>query len=280
MRASPSVIKILALSLVLGLAACSSNKDKEILTEQEYYREARQALDKNNLIVAQDRLRRLENQYPFGRYAEQAQLELIYVLYRMSDMEEVLTASERFIRLHPQHEQVDYAYYMRGLATYEMAFTFIERYFSDDIDRRNPAPLRDSFAYFSELIQRYPGSPYNADARARMIYLRERMASYEVEVARYYMKRHAYLAAANRCESVVTEFQHTASVGDALAIMTEAYHYLELDDKAQTSLAVLKLNYPDHEQLVNGKFMKSGLADVDRRSFLNIVSFGILDSRQ
>lgn len=280
MRASPSVFKILALSLVLGLSACSSNKDKDILTEQEYYREARTALDKGNLIVAQDRLRRLENQYPFGRYAEQAQLELIYVLYRMSDMEEVLTAAERFIRLHPQHAQVDYAYYMRGLATYEMAFTFIERYFSDDIDRRNPAPLRDSFAYFNDLIKRYPGSPYTADARARMTYLRERLASYQVEVARYYMKRHAYLAAANRCESVLTEFQYTSSVGDALAIMTEAYQYLGLEDKATKSLAVLKLNYPEHEQLEEGKFVKSGLADVDRRSFLNIVSFGLLDSRQ
>ena len=113
-----------------------------------------------------------------------------------------------------------------------------------------------------------------------MIYLRERMASYEVEVARYYMKRHAYLAAANRCEGVLTEFQQTASVGDALAIMTEAYQYLGLDEKAGNSLAVLKLNYPNHEQLEEGKFVKSGLADVDRRSFLNIVSFGLLDSRQ
>lgn len=272
-------IKSLSLILITAvfLSACSSKPTNEILTDQEYYSEARDAIERDNMLVAQDRLQRLESQYPFGKLAEQAQIELIYVHFKMSDMETVLAKAERFIRLHPQHPNVDYAYYMRGLATYELGFAFVERYFGDGTDYRNPIPLQDSFNYFSELISRYPNSAYNADARARMIYLRERLATYQINVAKYYMKRHAYLAAANRCEEVLVHYQKTASVGDALAIMTEAYQFLELKEEAEKSLALLKLNHPQHPQLENGVFVKSGLADVDRRSFWNIVSFGFID---
>ncbi|MDF1763026.1 MAG: outer membrane protein assembly factor BamD [Oleibacter sp.] len=259
------------------LSACSSNSDKDILSEQEYYREAREAIEDRSMIVAQDKLQRLETHYPFGRYAEQAQLELIYVHYQMGDMEEVLAQSERFIRLHPLHPQVDYAYYMRGLATYDMGFVFVERYLSDDRERRNPLPLQDAFDYFQQLTTRYPDSPYVLDARARMLYLRERLASYQIEVASYYMKRHAYLAAANRCQDVLVHYQKTQAVGDALAIMTEAYRALELNDKADDALAIFKLNYPDHPQLASGKFKKSGLAEVDRRSWINVITFGLID---
>ena len=272
-------IKSLALLFCVTalISACSSNPNRDVLTEQEYYKEAREAIDKDNMLIAEDRLKRLESQYPFGEYAEQAQLELIYVSFKMSDMEGVLAKSERFIRLHPQHPKVDYAYYMRGLATYELGFAFVERYLSDDTEYRNPIPLQDSFAYFSELIRRFPGSEYNADARARMIFLRERLASYQINVAKYYMKRHAYLAAAKRCEEVLMHYQKTNAVEDALAIMTEAYQLLEMDKQAEQALALLTLNYPDHPQLVDGEFVESGLADVDRRSFWNIVSFGIFD---
>ncbi|TNC92248.1 outer membrane protein assembly factor BamD [Thalassolituus sp.] len=259
------------------ISACSSNPQRDILTEQEYYREAREAIEDNNMLVAEDRLNRLESQYPFGKYAEQAQLELIYVHFRMADMESVLAQAERFIRLHPLHAQVDYAYYMRGLATYEMGFAFVERYFGDGTDKRNPVPLQDSFAYFDELIKRFPDSAYNTDARARMIYLRERLASYQMEIARYYMKRHAYLAAANRGEEVLTHYQKTHAVADALAIMTEAYELLGLTEESEKALALLTLNHPDHPQLESGTFESSGLTEVDRRSFWNIVSFGLID---
>ena len=268
---------VLMLFAATLLVACSSNPQRQVLTEIEYYEEAREAIDDDNMLIAEDRLKRLESQYPFGQYAEQAQLELIYVSFKMSDMEGVLAKSERFIRLHPQHPKVDYAYYMRGLATYELGFAFVERYLSDDTEYRNPVPLQDSFAYFAELLRRFPDSEYNSDARARMIYLRERLASYQINVAKYYMKRHAYLAAANRCEEVLIHYQKTKAVKDALAIMTEAYQLLEMSEQAEKSLALLTLNYPDHPQLVDGKLEESGLADVDRRSFWNIVSFGLID---
>ena len=194
-----------------------------------------------------------------------------------SKMESVLTASERFIRLHPLPPQADYAYYMRGLATYELGFTYVERYLSDDISRRDPTPLRDAFAQFSELLIRFPDSPYTADARARMEYLRQRLASYQVEVARYYMKRHAFVAAANRCQEVLLGYPNTPAVADAIAIMIEAYDSLNMKKEQQDALALLKLNHPEHPQLQQGKFVSSRLAKADRGSVLNVLSFGLLD---
>ena len=262
----------------LLLCACSGNPDKpQELTEREYYEQARESLDNNNFLSATEKLRQLESRYPFGRYAEQAQLELIYAQYMMSDLEAVLATTERFIRLHPLHEQVDYAYYMRGLATYEMGFAFAERYFASNIAQRDPTPMQDAFNHFSDLLTRFPDSPYTADARARMVYLQQRMASHEIGVAQYYMKRHAYLAAANRCENVLLHYQKTPSVADALAIQVEAYRLLGLNKESGQALALLKLNYPEHPQLKGGEFKDSGLAMVDRRSFWNIISFGLLD---
>ncbi len=268
----------LLIVFTLLLSACSGNPERpDELTEREYYRQARESLDNNNFMVAVERLRQLEERYPFGRYAEQAQLEMMYAQYKMSDLDSVLATTERFIRLHPLHEQVDYAYYMRALVTYELGFAFAERYFSDDIAQRDPTPLRDSFRYFSDLLSRFPDSPYTADARARMVFIKERLASHEIGVARYLMKRHAYLAAANRANTVLLNFQRTPAVADALALQVEAYGYLNMQAEADKALALLRLNHPEHPQLAGGDFVESGLAMTDRRSFWNIVSFGLVD---
>lgn len=265
----------------LLLAGCSDNPTKpQELTEKEYYEQASEALEDNNYLVAVERLRELESRYPFGQYAEQAQLELIYAQYQTGDMDSVLASSARFIRLHPLHAQVDYAYYMRGLATYDLGFSFVERYLPNELARRDQRPLQDAFNYFSELLTRFPDSPYNADARARMVYLNDRMASYELGVAQYYMKRHAYVAAANRAQKIVLNYQKTSSVADALALQVEAYQLLELETESQQALALLKLNFPQHKQLEGGEFKRSGLIWVDRRSLLNVISFGLLDNKE
>ena len=265
----------------LLLAGCSDNPTKpQELTEKEYYEQASEALENNNYLVAVERLRELESRYPFGQYAEQAQLELIYAQYQTGDMDAVLASSERFIRLHPLHAQVDYAYYMRGLATYDLGFSFVERYLPHELSRRDQRPLQDAFNYFSELLTRFPDSPYNADARARMVYLNDRMASYELGVAQYYMKRHAYVAAANRAQKIVLNYQKTSSVADALALQVEAYQLLELETESQQALALLTLNFPEHKQLESGEFKRSGLTWVDRRSLLNVITFGLLDNKE
>lgn len=268
----------LVILLSVLLAACSSNKSKpEDLAEQEYYQQAHKLIESNNFISAIERLKQLESHYPFGRYAEQAQLEMMYAYFMMSDSESVLATSERFIRLHPLHEQVDYAYYLRALATYEMAFPFVER-FSDDKVERDPSALKDAFAYFAEILVRFPDSPYVPDSRARMVYIKERLAAHEINAIHYLMKRHSFVAAANRATSVLLNFQRTSAVPEALALQVEAFRELKMLDEANTALSLLQANYPDYKQLKDGKFIESGLAQTDRRSFINIISFGILDN--
>lgn len=270
--------RLLLVILALALTACSGKHSRlDELTEREYYQQARESIESNNFMVAIERLKQLESRYPFGRYAEQAQLEIIYAHYKLSDLDNVLASTERFIRLHPLHEQVDYAYYMRALATYEMGFPFSERRFESDVARRDPTPLQDAFRYFSELLTRFPDSPYTADAHARMIFIKERLALHEIAVARYLMKRHSFIAAANRANGVLLNFQRTSAVAEALALQVEAYRQLNMQEEADKALALLKLNHPDYRQLKNGEFVDSGLAMTDRRSFWNIVSFGIVD---
>jgi len=263
----------------LILAACSStDKRPEDLSEREFYEQAREAMEDNNFLIASERLQQLESRYPFGDYAEQAQLELIYTQHMMSDMEGALASAERFIRLHPLHKQVDYAYYMRGLSVYELGFNFVERYTPSEQARRDPTPFRDAFNYFDELLRRYPDSQYNEDAQKRMIFLRDRLAQYEVGVGRFYLKRHAYLAAAQRGERVMLGYQGTSSVADALALQIEAYRLLGQDLEAQQALALLNKNYPEHEQLTEeGKFIDSGLTKEDRRTLIGVMSFGLIE---
>jgi len=263
----------------LVLAACSSNEKRpEELSEREFYEQAREAMEDNNFLIASERLQQLESRYPFGQYAEQSQLELIYTQHMMADMEGSLTSAERFIRLHPLHKQVDYAYYMRGLSVYELGFSFVERYTPSEQARRDPTPFRDAFNHFDELVRRYPESQYNEDAQKRMVFLRDRLAQYEIGVGRFYMKRHAYLAAAQRGERVMLSYQGTSVVDDALALQVEAYGLLKQEFEASQALALLKLNYPEHEQLdEEGNFIDSGLTKEDRRTLIGVMSFGLIE---
>jgi len=276
MRSSALIVSLLFSTLLIG---CSSNdKRPEELTEREYYEQAQEAIDDNNFLIASERLKELESRYPFGQYAEQAQLELIYTQHMMSDLEGTLASSERFIRLHPLHPQVDYAYYMRGLATYELGFSFVERYFPSEQARRDPTAIRDAFGYFDELVRRFPDSRYNADAIARMKYIRDRLAQHEIGVARFYMKRHAFIAAAKRAEKVMMNYQETTSVADALAIQVEAYNELKQDVEANRLLAILKNTFPEHPQFnENGEFQPSGLTKEDRRTLIGVISFGLIE---
>ncbi|NRA24973.1 MAG: outer membrane protein assembly factor BamD [Oleispira sp.] len=269
---------LLILSCLI-LAACSAQEKRpEEFSEREFYEQAREAMEDNNFLIASERLKQLESRYPFGQYAEQAQLELIYTQHMMADMEASLASAERFIRLHPLHKQVDYAYYMRGLSVYELGFSFVERYTPSEQARRDPTPFRDAFNHFDELVRRYPNSQYNEDAQKRMIFLRDRLAQYEIGVGRFYMKRHAYLAAAQRGERVMLNYQGTSVVDDALALQVEAYKLLGQEFESNQALALLKLNYPEHEQFdEEGNFVDSGLTKKDRRTLIGVMSFGLIE---
>lgn len=276
---SDSPMRILLILIIsLALAACSNSQRRPgELTEQQMYDKAMEALESENFFLAIETLQELENQYPFGNYSEQAQLEMIFAQYSAQELEGARASAERFIRLHPDHKNVDYAYYLKALSTYELGLSLVERYFADIESQRDPQPARESFQELNELIQRFPESKYAADARQRMIYLRDRLAAHEIHVANYYIKRHAYLAAANRGRNVVENYQGTQHVANGLAIMVEAYQLLGQPELANKSLAVLKANFPKHKQLVNGKFQHSGWAQQDRKSIWNVITFGIID---
>jgi len=270
------ILLILMASFIL--TACSNSERRpNQLSEQELYESAMEAIESENYFLAIETLQNLENQYPFGDYSEQAQLEMIFAQYSAQELEGARASAERFIRLHPEHPNVDYAYYLKALSTYELGLSLVERYFADIEAQRDPQPARESFQELGELIQRFPNSEYAADARQRMIYLRDRLAAHEIHVANYYIKRHAYLAAANRGRNVVENYQGTQHVGNGLAVMVEAYQLLGQEDLANKSLAVLKANYPKHPQLVDGEFIHSGWAQQDRKSIWNVITFGLID---
>jgi outer membrane protein assembly factor BamD len=273
-------VKHLLLIATLALvAACSSNKPEvdENLSETELYQQAQEDLSSNSYNNAIAKLKALESRYPFGRYAEQAQLELIYAYYKNVEPEAAKAAAERFIRLHPQHANVDYAYYLKGLASFDQDRGLIARFIPLDLTKRDPGAARDSYNEFAQLTSRYPNSRYAPDAKARMVYLRNLLAAYEIHAGRYYLTRQAYVAAANRGRYVVENFQETPAVGDGLALMVEAYQRLEMNDLAATSLEALKLNYPDHPTLVDGQFVPLE-EEADNRSWLAKATLGLIES--
>ncbi len=273
-------VKHLLLIAILGLtAACSSNKEviDENLSEAELYQQAQTDLDNHSYNSAVSKLKALESRYPFGRYADQAQLELIYANYKNSEPEAAKSAAERFIRLHPQHPNVDYAYYLKGLTSFDQDRGLLARFLPLDMTKRDPGAARDSYNEFAQLTSRFPNSRYSPDAKQRMIYLRNLLASYEIHVADYYLSRQAYVAAANRGRYVVENFQETPSVGDGLAIMVESYQKMHLDDLAATSLETLKLNYPDHPSLVDGQFQPKQ-DEADGRSWLSKATLGLIET--
>ena len=270
---------LLLIATLVLTAACSSNKPEvdENLSETELYQQAQDDLNSNSYNNAIAKLKALESRYPFGRYAEQAQLELIYAYYKNVEPEAAKSAAERFIRLHPQHANVDYAYYVKGLASFDQDRGLLARFLPLDMTKRDPGAARDSYNEFAQLTSRYPNSRYAPDAKARMIYLRNLLAAYEIHAGRYYLTRQAYVAAANRGRYVVENLQETPSVGDGLALMVEAYQRLDLDDLAATSLETLKLNYPDHPTLVDGQFVPVE-EEADNRSWLAKATLGLIES--
>ena len=272
-------VKHLLLIAIFALtAACSSNETiSENLGEAELYRQAQTDLDNKSYTSAINKLKALESRYPFGRFAEQAQLELIYAYYRNTEPEAARSSAERFIRLHPQHPSVDYAYYLKGLASFDQDRGLLARFLPLDMTKRDPGAARDSFNEFAQLTTRYPNSRYAPDAKARMIYLRNLLAANEIHVADYYLRRQAYVAAANRGRYVVENFQGTPSVGDGLAVMTEAYQHMGLNELADSSLETLKLNYPDHPSLDGGEFVPREKEE-DNRSWLSRATLGLIET--
>ncbi len=280
-------LKTCALLMLLGsvtlLQGCVlfSNEQEErtaTMIETELYDNAVQALDRGQNTQAIAYLESLEARFPFGNYAEQAQLELIYAYYAASNHEAAIAAAERFIRLHPEHPNVDYAYYMLGLISFNRERTFIGQFLPVDPTARDPGSARDSFTHFSQLLALFPDSPYAPDARKRMLFLRNMLARHEINVANYYFKRGAIVAATNRGKYVVENYQGSPAVPDGLAVMAQGYTMMGLNDLADDAVRVLRENYPEHPALdENGNFRERDVLSGEVRSWLNRATFGLLD---
>lgn len=239
-----AAIVVLSVSLA-GCGLLPEAKDETTgWSAQKLYSAAKDNLNDGDYEKAIKLYETLEARYPYGRFAQQAQLEIAYAYYKDKEPISAIAACDRFIKLHPNHPNVDYAYYLKGLANFVEDDSLLSQLSSQDMAERDPKAARDSFLAFKELITRFPESKYAADAQARMKYLVNAIATNEVYVAKYYLKREAYVAAANRAKSVVGNYPEAPAVEEALAVMVVAYDKLGINDLRDDTLRVLKLNYP------------------------------------
>ncbi len=264
---------------IVALASCANKKSNtDGLDEQRLYESAQRALKRAEYVGAIEALQRLEADYPFGKFAQPGQLSLIYAYFKSKDNALANATARRFIRLHPNHPDVDYAYYMLGLNVYPKPGSLFQSVLGTDLSKKDTNAARTSFTNFSEFVNRFPKSEYAADAIKRLEFLRNLLARSEINVANYYLSRKAFLSAANRGRFVVENYQGTPSVPDALAIMIQSYHSLNMQDLEKSSLEVLKLNYPDYPALADNESFNYNYYVKDTRSLLGLTTFGLIDT--
>ena len=260
--------------IVFLIVSCSSNEElpDERLVEKELYDQAQSRLKSASYSTAIISLETLESRFPFGRYAEQAQAELIYAYYMNSQFEASESAAQRFINLHPRHSHTGYAYYMKGLASFTDDAGLFTRYFQSDLAKREVIMAQKSFDELSDFITRYPDSKYVPHAKQRMIYLRNLLAEHEIYVAQFYMKRGAYLAAVGRAKYVIEHLPNTPQTPYALSILIEAYEVLEYPELRDINLKILNSNFPDFDINEN--------LSVKKRSWKKVLTFGLLGNEK
>ena len=237
-------------SIIILATGCSSSPDEEDIvignrSEQALYLDAKEKMKLGNFAAATATLSALDSKYPFGPYSHQIQLDLIYSYYKSGKSAEAIATIDRFTRLNPNHSDVDYALYMRGLTNMETDNNLFQDLVGIDRSDRDPTHSREAFEDFRHLIEKYPDSKYAADAQKRMLHIKTRLAKYEIAIARFYMRREAYVAAANRGRYVLEYYSDTSHVQEALEIMVECYDQLNLDELKENALKTLKLNYPN-----------------------------------
>jgi len=234
-----------------SLSGCSFFDDKEAVAEENWgveriYSEAKAALNTSDYETAIQYYNQLEARFPFGVYAQQALLESAYAYYKLDETETALATLDRFIRVYPLNGNMDYALYLRGLTNFTKDIGLFEKYIPRDESQRDPGAARDALKDFTSLVDRYPKSVYSEDSAQRIVYLRNRLAQHEVNVAQYYMRRGSYLAAANRGRYIIENYSRTPATPEALVVMAKAYKIMALDDLSEDVLRVLQKNYPGH----------------------------------
>jgi outer membrane protein assembly factor BamD len=242
------ILRSLAVIVVFLMAACGLLPEEKDETAgwnaQKIYSEAKAAMAEGGYDRAIKLFEKLEARYPYGRYAQQAQLDVAYAYYKTQEPASAIAACDRFIKLHPNHPNVDYAYYLKGLVNFNEDLGLLGNLANQDLSERDPKGARESFDTFKELVTRFPESKYTPDAHQRMRYLVDALASHEVHVSRYYYRRGAYLAAANRAQTAVKTYPQTPAVEEALYLLMKSYEAMGMTDLRDDADRVLRTNYP------------------------------------
>ena len=269
------------LLISLTLTACTLlDPEANLKSERELWEEAQGHMDGRRHLQAITSLEELDRRFPFGQYADGTQLDLVYAYFKSSKYELARLTADRFIRLNPDHPEADYAQYMKGLSSYASNDSVVSRYLPGDETGRDIGGARDAINDFTQLLTRYPDSEFKEDATLRLIYVRNQLAEYEVNVSRYYIEKGAYLAAANRARQVVEGYPSTPAVIDSLIVMHLAYEALGLPQESQDALFVLSENYPRYVVGKRGdQRLATGVLYDEGETLTSILTLGLMGNR-
>ncbi len=239
-------LAVISAALAAGCGLLPEEVDETVgWSAQRIHAEARTAMNEGGFDRAIELLQKLEARYPYGRFAQQAQIEIAYAYYKTEERELALAAADRFIRLHPNHPNVDYAYYLKGLVNFNENLGLLGFISNQDLSERDPKGAQEAFETFNELITRFPESRYTPDAIQRMRYLVNSLAQHEVHVARYYLRRGAYVAAVNRSQEAIKNYPDAPAIEEALFIMRDSYDAMGLTELRDDTERIIKTNFPD-----------------------------------
>jgi len=261
----------LSVFLLLTLTACSllnpppEGDASAKQSAQEIYADAKEKLNEGNYEAAIKQYENLQSRYPYGRYAQQAMLEIAYSYYRQNEAEPAVAAADRFIKQYPNNSHVDYAYYLKGLANFNGEVSVLGDIGGQDPTERDPKAAQDSFDAFKDLVTRFPNSKYAPDSRLRMKYLVNALAKYELHVARYYLRRGAYIAAVNRAQGILTLYPNSPSTRDALEIMVQAYDAMGMTTLRDDAKCVLAQNNSTPSSIPGGNEIPAGETKPEKR---------------
>lgn len=255
-KTTSALTRVVALlCALLIIAGCSSKKntlsEDELVSQavEELYGKAKSALDRGNYNFAINNYQRLESAFPYGEFTEQAKLDMIFAFDKTGQVDKAVEAADNFIKLYPTHQNVDYAYYMKGVASFEKRSGAIDKFIKGGKKSiRDPKPYRDSEKAFDELIKRYPNSIYTDDAKKRVVYIRNALAARELAIAEFYFDNQTYVAAVNRCKTIIYRYETSPSTEGALVLMEKAYLEMGLNDLAASTHKILLENFPNNQK--------------------------------
>ncbi len=234
---------MLATLVIVALVGCSSSNNEQ--TEKpviKLYEEATQKLQEGNYNSAITAFESLDNRYPYGSYSQQVQLSLIYAYYKTGEYALAMASIDRFLRLNPTHPDLDYVLYMRGLTNIGLDTNSFQNFFGINRDDRDPQFAKAAFSDFEHVLKNFPNSQYANDSKQRMIFLKNRLANYDLSIVKFYTKRQAYVAVINRVEQMLRYFPDVEATRQALPLMKNAYRQLKLDDLANKTAELIKDN--------------------------------------